>query len=197
MEMAAVVAQAVKTVAAAETMIMNLATTVPSSGSMMNKPCHDQMNHGDMNHAAMDHGGMDHDMPGMKMCKMAMTLNSDYENLCILTERLMVTNKLQLFFAMVGIVLFTLGYEYFKLFVDKMQTRYSQFLKSNTVTENERIKYKAKLSTAYAVSVGYSFIIMLLFMSFNVWVMLAVCAGAGLGHYAFGGSSAAASLICH
>lgn len=196
-EMAAAVAQALKTMAAPETVMMVMATASAGSGGGMKMPCHDDMNHGGMDHTGMDHGGMDHDMPGMKMCKMAMTLNSDYENLCILTETLMVTNKPQLVFAMTGIALFSLGYEYFKLFVDRMQARYSQYLKSNTVTENERVKYKVRLSAAYAFSVGYSFIIMLLFMSFNVWVMLAVCIGAGLGHYAFGGSSSTASLVCH
>lgn len=141
---------------------------------------------------------MDHDMPGMKMCKMSMTLNSDYNNLCILTDRIMVTTKLQLVLATFGIAVFTLGYEYFKAFIDKLGSRYSQFLQTNTVTEHERKVYKLRLSIAYAISVGYSFTIMLLFMTFNIWVMLAVCVGAGFGHYLCDKPcSPAANLVCH
>lgn len=163
-----------------------------SFGEVIN---HNSMNHGTM-HSNMDMG---HDMPGMKMCKMSMTLNSDYENLCILTESLMVTNKFQLLLAMVGIALFTIGYEYFKLFVEKLQSRYNQHLKNGVVTEKERIQLKAKLSVIYALSVGYSFIIMLLFMTFNTWIMSSVCIGAGIGYFLFERpqSYAPPSLACH
>lgn len=171
------------------------ATSLPG-----HRPCHMKhtMNHGTMSHGEMNaQMDMGHDMPGMKMCKMSMTLNSDYENLCILTDKIMVTSKMQLVLAMLGIALFTFGYEYFKLFGDKMQERYSQFLKSNMVTENERFQYKLRLSCLYAFSVGYSFIIMLLFMTFNTWVMLSVCIGAGLGHFAFDRRCPTPSLVCH
>lgn len=191
------VAQIVETVAVPVAMSLTTSSSLPGT----KKPCHGGMNHGGMNHGKMNHGNMahdnmDHDMPGMKMCKMSMTLNADYENLCILTDKIMVSNKVQLIFAMIGIALYTLGYEYFKTFTDKLQSRYSQFLKSNTVTEKERMKYKIRLSFAYAFSVGYSFVIMLLFMTFNIWIMLAVCIGAGAGHYLFGGSPSA-PLVCH
>lgn len=156
-----------------------------------------------MDHSMMDHSmhskmGMGHDMPGMKMCKMSMTLNADYENLCILTDHIMVTSRFQLVLAMVGVGIFAFGYEYFKIFVDQLESRYAQFLQSNTVTECERKAYKLRLSSAYAFSVGYSFIIMLLFMSFNIWVMFAVCVGAGLGHYFCDRpTSSTANLACH
>lgn len=181
------------------TAISTIPTTALSTATK--KPCH-MMNHANMNHN-MEHSNMKsnmdmgHDMPGMKMCKMSMTLNSDYENLCILTEKVMVTTKTQLVMAMVGIALFTMMYEYFKLFVDQLQEKYTQYVQSNMVTEKERQRYKLRFSTAYALSVGYSFIIMLLFMTFNVWVMLSVCIGAGVGHFLFDKKSSAVSLVCH
>ena len=49
----------------------------------------------------------------------------------------------------------------------------------------------------YAAQVFYSFFIMLLFMTYNGWVMLAVAAGAFLGYIAFGGGSATKSVACH
>ncbi|KAJ9648357.1 copper transpport protein [Coniosporium tulheliwenetii] len=49
----------------------------------------------------------------------------------------------------------------------------------------------------YAVQVFYSFFIMLLFMTYNGWVMLAVAVGAFVGYLAFGNSTAAKSVACH
>ncbi|SNX85016.1 related to CTR2 - Protein involved in copper transport [Melanopsichium pennsylvanicum] len=40
-------------------------------------------------------------------------------------------------------------------------------------------------STLYATSVGISFVLMLIAMTFNAWVILAIVVGAGLGHYWF------------
>lgn len=155
----------------------------------MNHDMHHGMNHG------MSSKSMDHDMPNMKMCKMSMTFNSDYENLCILTDKLMVTTKTQLVFAMIAIVLFCMGYEYFKLFLDQMQNRYIQLKNGNFATASECKKFKTKISIIYALNVGYSMIIMLLFMTFNTWIMLSVSIGAGLGHYIF--DSPNVSVSCH
>nr|OQO26427.1 hypothetical protein B0A51_04949 [Rachicladosporium sp. CCFEE 5018] len=49
----------------------------------------------------------------------------------------------------------------------------------------------------YGVQVFYSFFIMLLFMTYNGWIMLAVGFGAFLGYLLFGGSSATKSAACH
>lgn len=47
---------------------------------------------------------------------------------------------------------------------------------------------KATRSIIYAVLVGISFWLMLVFMTYNGFLMISVVIGAGLGHYAFGGS---------
>ncbi|OJD29273.1 ctr copper transporter family protein [Diplodia corticola] len=67
--------------------------------------------------------------------------------------------------------------------------------------EEKRVKViKAVL---YAVQVFYSFFIMLLFMTYNGWVMLAVAVGAFVGYLAFGdasgggGASATKTVACH
>lgn len=49
----------------------------------------------------------------------------------------------------------------------------------------------------YAVQVFYSFFIMLLFMTYNGWIMLAVAAGAFIGYTGFGSGSATKSVACH
>jgi len=53
-------------------------------------------------------------------------------------------------------------------------------------------------SALYGLQVFYSFFIMLLFMTYNGWVMLAVALGAFIGHWAFGlKTSSTKSVACH
>ncbi|KAL4953011.1 Ctr copper transporter family-domain-containing protein [Aspergillus filifer] len=57
---------------------------------------------------------------------------------------------------------------------------------------------KITMAALYAVQVFYSFFIMLLFMTYNGFVMLAVAVGAFVGYLAFGENmSAAKSVACH
>ncbi|KAL4870895.1 hypothetical protein BDV12DRAFT_45435 [Aspergillus spectabilis] len=68
-------------------------------------------------------------------------------------------------------------------------------------SDNKRaIERKGKITMAalYAVQVFYSFFIMLLFMTYNGFVMLAVAVGAFVGYLAFGENmSATKSVACH
>jgi len=66
---------------------------------------------------------------------------------------------------------------------------------SKAAAERKGAVIKALL---YAVQVFYSFFIMLLFMTYNGWVMLAVAVGAFVGYLAFGrGLTATKSVACH
>ncbi|KAL2800959.1 Ctr copper transporter [Aspergillus keveii] len=57
---------------------------------------------------------------------------------------------------------------------------------------------KITMAALYAVQVFYSFFIMLLFMTYNGFVMLAVAVGAFVGYLAFGENmSAAKTVACH
>ncbi|EED12265.1 Ctr copper transporter family protein [Talaromyces stipitatus ATCC 10500] len=54
------------------------------------------------------------------------------------------------------------------------------------------------MATLYAVQVFYSFFIMLLFMTYNGWVMISVAVGAFVGYLVFGGDAPATkSAACH
>ncbi|KAL4882794.1 Ctr copper transporter [Aspergillus karnatakaensis] len=68
-------------------------------------------------------------------------------------------------------------------------------------SDNKRaVERKGKITMAalYAVQVFYSFFIMLLFMTYNGWIMLAVAVGAFVGYLAFGENmSATKSVACH
>ncbi|KAJ6114555.1 hypothetical protein N7486_000333 [Penicillium sp. IBT 16267x] len=57
---------------------------------------------------------------------------------------------------------------------------------------------KLTMAALYAIQVFYSFFIMLLFMTYNGMVMIAVAVGAFVGYLAFAeGTSAAKSVACH
>ncbi|PYH47954.1 low-affinity Cu transporter [Aspergillus saccharolyticus JOP 1030-1] len=57
---------------------------------------------------------------------------------------------------------------------------------------------KITMAALYAVQVFYSFFIMLLFMTYNGFVMLAVAIGAFVGYLAFGDdTSASKTVACH
>jgi len=58
-------------------------------------------------------------------------------------------------------------------------------------------KTKVIKAALYAVQVFYSFFIMLLFMTYNGWIMLAVAVGAFIGHLSFGAESATKDVACH
>ena len=73
----------------------------------------------------------------------------------------------------------------------------SSLLWSGRDSAQAQQKTKVVKAALYALQVFYSFFIMLLFMTYNGWIMLAVAVGAFVGYLAFGGSSAAKVAACH
>ncbi|KAF9699775.1 hypothetical protein EKO04_002420 [Ascochyta lentis] len=157
----------------------------------------------------MDHGHMDHDMPGMDhghKCNMNMLFTWDTTDLCIVFRSWHISGTFSLVVALVGIILLTAGYEA----VREASRRYEAY--SNKALEGRRgrddlrgrnaggnAEQQAKLVKAalYAMQVFYSFFIMLLFMTYNGWIMLAVAVGAFVGYVLFANSSPTKSAACH
>ncbi|GAB7354043.1 hypothetical protein MBLNU459_g4624t2 [Dothideomycetes sp. NU459] len=160
-------------------------------------------------HHSMDmgHGGMDHG----NMCNMNMLFTWDTNNLCIVFRSWRVTGTMSLIWSLFGVVLLTAGYE----LVREMSRRYEAGaqkeiqLPNNTAEESSSLLWpgrdasqaeqKSKIIKAlfYAVQVFYSFFIMLLFMTYNGWIMLAVGVGAFVGYLVFGNATATKSAACH
>ncbi|KAF1814025.1 Ctr copper transporter [Eremomyces bilateralis CBS 781.70] len=165
----------------------------------------------------MDHGHKGHDSP---MCSMNMLFTWDTNNLCIIFKSWRVHNTASLIGALVGVILLTAGYELVRELARRYEARSErriealhseQLFLSEGDPDNEPRSFpwlgrsvvqeekKAKLVKGlfYAVQVFYSFFIMLLFMTYNGWVMLAVAVGAFLGYMAFASSSSTKSVACH
>lgn len=160
------------------------------------------MDHSSMDHSSMDHGGMDHNMPGMKpMCKMNMLFNWDVENVCLISSKWHIHTSTQMAFSLLAVVIFCAGYEYLKAvgrkYEDVLIPSRGGEITSDFSAELERRK-KIRKSVLYAVQVFYSMIVMLLFMTYNGFVMAAVTLGAGIGYYVWGTKvPASRSLSCH
>ncbi|KAK9471801.1 uncharacterized protein V1510DRAFT_419043 [Dipodascopsis tothii] len=152
------------------------------------------MDHGSMDHGSMDHGSMDH---GSSTCKMNMVFTWSSDDLCIIFEWWHVRTGLGLFISLLTIVGLTMGYEYYR----NVSADYLLTLSSDRRLRDTRtLRYLESL--VYALQVCYSFFLMLIFMTFNGWTMVAMGVGAFLGHYLWGCDTAlpgqgARTMACH
>ncbi|MCJ1409199.1 hypothetical protein MMC19_003277 [Ptychographa xylographoides] len=163
-----------------------------------------------MDHSGhMDHGGMD--MPSEAMCNMNMLFTWDTTNLCIIFHWWHVKSTLTLLISLVAVALLTAGYEGVREMSRRYEASSAEYMNSLPQDENESSSFKwlgrstgqaeqkTKMIKAafYAVQVFYSFFIMLLFMTYNGWVMFAVAVGAFIGYLGFANGSATKTVACH
>ncbi|KAL1991598.1 hypothetical protein VTN49DRAFT_4906 [Thermomyces lanuginosus] len=165
--------------------------------------------HHNMDHAGMDHGGMDHGHGDMDMdakCAMNMLFTWSTKNLCIVFSGWRVQGTYSLIGSLLLIVLLTAGYEGLRAFTRRYEALHQQRLKAYTspvhVGRDSKIELERRgkiiLALLYAVQVFYSFFLMLLFMTYNGWIMLSVAVGAFVGYLAFGhDATATRSAACH
>ncbi|KAK7519963.1 ctr copper transporter family protein [Phyllosticta citriasiana] len=168
------------------------------------------MDHGDMDHGG--HGGMD--MGKGHKCNMNMLFTWDTTDLCIVFRGWHVTGTLSLLLSLVAVALLCAGYEG----VRDISRRYELSVAARQKVKDDgpglpdrtrhgpwtaRDEKRATIikGVLYAVQVFYSFFIMLLFMTYNGWIMLAVAVGAFVGYVVFGSgsnsASATKSVACH
>ncbi|RVD85849.1 uncharacterized protein DFL_004154 [Arthrobotrys flagrans] len=158
------------------------------------------MDHGHHDHSAHASMDMGHGDMGDR-CSMNMLFTWDPTNLCIIFRSWHVRGTVSLVFSLLAIVALTAGYE----FVREISRQYEARLEAKRGvlrregTGGTTIKKDGQLIKAllYALQVFYSFFIMLLFMTYNGWVMLAVAVGAFVGYMIWGNTSAVKSVACH
>ncbi|CAL1204409.1 unnamed protein product [Candida parapsilosis] len=150
---------------------------------------------------------MDHDMPMPPshsmpddMCSMNMLFTWDWNNSCIVFKWWHVKTFYGFIISMVAITLLSSGYELVKGMVTNWERNSIATLTASTTTSNsnstQQRKFRTQRGILYGIQVFYSFFLMLVFMTYNGWYMIAVAVGAGLGNYFWGGSSER-SLSCH
>jgi len=157
------------------------------------------------------HGDMDMGDGDSMMCNMNMLFTWDTTNLCIVFRSWRITGIGTLILSLVAVMALTAGYEAVRELSRRYEARHTSLIEQmpNQTSERSSLlapgssvaaqKKRGKVIKAafYGVQVFYSFFIMLLFMTYNGWVMLAVGFGAFVGYLAFSGSSATKSAACH
>jgi len=164
-----------------------------------------------MDHSHMDHGDMGHMKPAM--CRMDMHFTWETSNLCIIFNSWHIRSTAGLIFSLIGVALLTAGYEAlregsrrYECYVEKHRedlpndddTERTPFLW--TGRQQVEVSKRAHVIKAvlYGIQVFYSFFIMLLFMTYNGWVMISVGVGAFIGFLFFGTNTTSAKVVtCH
>ncbi|CCD24003.1 low-affinity Cu transporter NDAI_0C03430 [Naumovozyma dairenensis CBS 421] len=142
--------------------------------------------------------GKDMDM-GEDSCSMNMLFSWSYKNTCVVFKWWHIRSFFGLIISCLSIMTLSYLYEYFKY---RLNSYEENELKRNSNAVNTR-KFKLHTSIWYAVQVGFSFMLMLVFMTYNGWLMLAVVFGAFLGHYSWNvpnsikSTLGSQSLACH
>ncbi|KAK5657085.1 hypothetical protein OQA88_3613 [Cercophora sp. LCS_1] len=184
---------------------------------------HHDHSHHMMGHGDMDHG--DHGMPGMDgpaKCSMNMLFTWDWRNVCVVFRQWQITSPLSLVFTLLGVVAITAGYEALREGIRRYEASANKRLETvprdgsiddevEPVAETtpfflrpgqnkDEVTRRAHLikSVLYGIQNFYAFMIMLIFMTYNGWIMVAVSVGAGIGFLLFGGrTTAAKETACH
>ncbi|CEP63187.1 low-affinity Cu transporter LALA0_S07e04412g [Lachancea lanzarotensis] len=142
-----------------------------------------------MKQSQMDHGNMDHG--DMDMCSMNMLFTWNYKHTCVVFKWWHIRTVSQLILSMILIAIISHLYEYLKYYAGKSVAAGG--------SGNGR-SAKTTRASWYGAQVGLSFMLMLVFMTFNGWLMLAVILGAAWGNYSWGNSTVdngTRSLACH
>ncbi|KAI4745146.1 hypothetical protein E4T50_04549 [Aureobasidium sp. EXF-12298] len=185
---------------------------------------HSHMDHGNMGHGGMDHGGMDHgDMCNMNMLftwdtnnlcivfkswriTSTMSLIWSLLGVMLLTAGYELVREMsRRYEAKVQKEIDDMPSKYFSPFVvaeiscllSLLAVSTRSLLASGRSAADAYAKSKTIKAALYAIQVFYSFFIMLLFMTYNGWIMLSVAVGAFVGYLVFGNSTVTKSAACH
>ncbi|KAL2282993.1 hypothetical protein FJTKL_10320 [Diaporthe vaccinii] len=149
-----------------------------------------------MDHSHMDHGNMGdmpghggHDMPSHgEMCSMSMLFTWDTNNLCIVFKQWHIRTTPGLLFSLIAVILIGMGYEALRAGTRRYEVIMARRLDSTPRQNKAQASQRTHLVKAvlYAVQTFYAFMLMLIFMTYNGWVMVAVTLGAFFGYLVFG-----------
>lgn len=163
---------------------------------------HGSMDHGSMDHGSMDHSSMGHGSEGMDMDHMKMWFHSDVKSVILFDE--WRTNSVGgIIGSMVGIFLMAMFYEglkYYREYLFRKSYATTNFscisspgdgpkaLTSPPVALRKRMLSSAHLMQTFlhVVQVTLSYFLMLVFMTYNIWLCIAVVLGAATGFFIFG-----------
>lgn len=119
----------------------------------------------------------------------------EWKNTCVVYEWWHVKTFAGFIGTLLAIVALSAFYEFSRTWISTWKVKNSPPVGSSPLSLSRA--FKVKLSILYAFQVGFSFMLMLVFMTYNGWYMIAVAVGAGLGHYFWGSETENRSMSCH
>ncbi|KAK2586352.1 hypothetical protein KPH14_010643 [Odynerus spinipes] len=173
---------------------------------------HNHMDHAAMKHAGMDHSSMDHTAhiqkeaasgacSNMGMHGMSMAFHGGYCE-TVLFESWKISSVGGLVGSVIGIIIMATLYEGLKYYREYLFWKTYSSLQyrsvtmpqeKNVVAEDNRVVQPTMLSWMHSfqtflhiVQVILSYFLMLIFMTYNVWLCFAVVLGAAIGYFLFG-----------
>lgn len=158
----------------------------------MDHSAHLMMNQGDGHGNHGNHGD-----GSASTCTMHSALTWSYKDTCVVFSSWHIKTPKHLILSMFAIMLLAYFYEYLKYYIYKFQVNQQSSTTTNSVSQR---RYNLANSIWYGLQVGFSFMLMLVFMTYNGWLMLSVVAGAIWGNYHWGSkvkSSGVQELSCH
>ncbi|KFY53627.1 hypothetical protein V496_07430 [Pseudogymnoascus sp. VKM F-4515 (FW-2607)] len=147
----------------------------------------------------MDHG--DHDASPAR-CNMNMLFTWSTRDLCIIFRSWHITGPITLTLSLFAIVALVAAFEALRATTARYDAlvlkRREELPRQQAATSREVRRAQVARSALYAVQTFYAFMIMLLFMTYNGQVMIAVAVGAFIGHLAFAGATTSTrETACH
>jgi len=155
---------------------------------------HTGMDHSSMGHTGMDHSSMGHDMGGMVHdMGMMMSFHGGYKE-TILFDFWETKTVLAFVLSCLGLFVCAALYEGLKLGREKLMV-YEVKRREKTLGDSERKPtIRARLfsrshlcqTLLHMLQITVSYLLMLVFMTYNSYLCLSVVLGAGLGYFIFG-----------
>ncbi|KAJ3468788.1 hypothetical protein MRS44_002853 [Fusarium solani] len=131
---------------------------------------------------------------------MEMLFTWDTKNLCIVFRQWHIRSTSSLVFSLVAVILLAVGYEALRSLSRRYEEALDKRVRATPRQNQEQADQRAHLIKAvlYALQNFYAFMLMLVFMTYNGWVMISVSLGAFIGYVFFGHrTSATKDNACH
>ncbi|KAI5960161.1 CTR2 [Candida pseudojiufengensis] len=133
---------------------------------------------------------MMHEMPSMPedRCSMNMLFTWDWHNVCIVYKWWHIKTFPGFVISLIAVAVISSFYELLKKWFSHWER-----------TSNAPLpRFKLQRALLYGLQVYYSFLLMLVFMTYNGWYMISVAVGAAIGNYLWGGmTESSRNLSCH
>ncbi|KAK9365718.1 Ctr copper transporter family-domain-containing protein [Lipomyces kononenkoae] len=138
-------------------------------------------------------------------CKTPMLFTWDSQDLCIVFDWWHIRSGIGFVGSLLAVLLLSLGYEYLRA-INAATDSDAETLpgpsgskRDERLTSSRQPRSRIFRAAFYALQVLYSFFLMLVFMTYNGWVMLAVVCGAFTGHLFWSSRIVRSSrgMFCH